>query len=187
LCGVVAPDNTALGTSVAVPGPIAPSGAEASVQFGQVTTAGATQMTLTSMSFASGSSLSAASGSTALSVSTTASFSGGATVCVPTAGSNPPPTVYQCDRGSCPGSDPRLTTAVADAQGDAYCCGNVSAGVAAANPMCVSTQGLSPAHSVFVVQQNTVSTPALGSYVGWLLALLAVGGSGLSMRKRAAA
>jgi hypothetical protein len=175
----VSSNNTSSGTNVVVNGPRS-AAAASTIQFANVGTAGGTEMTLTSMGFSPGNVLSTFSGSTAFTVTTSAGFSGMATVCIPLNAAPAPGTrVWQCDRGGCPGSDPRLNATVNDSQGDAYCCGDVTGTAPLANPMCVTTQGLAPAasHSAFVVAPPPSAAPATGRFLSVMAGLLALVGA----------
>jgi hypothetical protein len=107
-------------------------------------------------------------------VSTTTTYVGGVSVCIPMPSPAPTsPVVVQCDPNPasqpCPsaGIDPRLVQATTDPLGNSLCCGQVNNTITTApgaDPVCFTTSSL----SLFAVGQAVPTTPvpALGR-TGW--------------------
>jgi hypothetical protein len=183
LAHCVDPEATPIGTNVSTPGPQGPTGSAASVKFGNVTQAGTTGFQLVDQCPWAPNGYFGTSGR-CLVVSTTATYSGGVTVCIPS--TSPPPashTLIQCDPdpgfAPCPvaGQDSRLTTQTSDAYGAPLCCGDVGGTATWNDPICVTTQGLSTFAVGPAAPQSSV--PALSDKRPLLLVALLVTGLAL--------
>jgi hypothetical protein len=185
--------STPTGTNVMVPGP---TGSTASVTFASVTTAGSTNVSAdpSCSTLPSGFLVSGSGTTSCLTVSTTATYSGGIDVCIPLPSPAPAsPAVVQCDpnpsSGPCPGAgmDPALEQQTTGPQNNPLCCGNVTSYVntpPGANPICITTHGLSS----FAVGASVAAVPVLGGrWVAVLAgALLCCGLLVTAARRRAA-
>ena len=162
--------TTPAGAAVATTGPAGPTGATSSITFSTVASAGGTNIVMDTRCPTLPSGLlqqSSGAGCISAVVSTTATYAGGVSVCVPMPSPAPsgPVAVVQCDPnpGSqpCPlaGIDSRLTQASTDPLGNPLCCGSVSDTVTTspgADPICFTTSSL----SLFAVGQAVPAAPA---------------------------
>jgi hypothetical protein len=165
------------------------------VTFGNVTTAGATNVTLDPQCAAipQGFIVAGDAGTSCLTVTTTASYNGGVNVCIPVPPPVPTsPAVVQCDpnptQAPCPiaGIDPRLDAGTFDPTGNPLCCGRVDSTITSAagsNPICFTTAGLS-LFAVGTAVSAMPSTPAVGApMVVWLAIGLALLGGAAAARQ----
>jgi hypothetical protein len=167
--------STSPGTNVVADGTPGPTGAASSASFSRVSQGGTTTLDQDpSCQLLPPGVL--ASGASCLSVTTSATYSGGVRVCVPlpSGGSSQVNELIQCDPnpsgGACPapGLDPRLTTATVGVHGNPKCCGNILGSAPVTDPLCATTQGL----SVFAAGKAAVvaTSVPLSPWVGPLLA-----------------